>query len=196
MLAAARGHINAKGATNVSFGIADAQSLPFPAQRFDLVTCRIAPHHFEDCARFVRESARVLKPGGRLLIQDHLLPEDSAAARYIDDFERLRDPSHHCAYTESEWVAMLRRAGLQVEHTAQLVKEHLFLPWAERQDCSTETIERLVTMIETAPDKVLEWMRPQAFRMRTDGARVTDLHRASFISHHILLVGYKQEECP
>jgi ubiquinone/menaquinone biosynthesis C-methylase UbiE len=186
MLAAARAHIGANGATNVTYGVADGQDLPFQAQTFDLVTCRIAPHHFTDCARFVREGARVLKPGGRLLVQDHLLPEDPAAARYIDAFERLRDPSHHRAYAESEWVALFRKAGLRVEHTEQLVKEHPFLPWAERQDCSPETIERLVEMMETASKAVIEWMRPRGFQKRDPGTR-----EASFINRHILLAGRK-----
>ena len=47
MLASARRHIVAdNGVTNVSFQEADAEALPFEPDRFDLVTCRIAPHHF------------------------------------------------------------------------------------------------------------------------------------------------------
>ena len=192
MLAAARTHIRANSITNISFGVADAHDLPFQAQCFDLVTCRIAPHHFGDCARFVREGARVLKPGGRLLVQDHVLPEDGAAACYIDAFERLRDPSHIRAYAESEWVALFRNAGLAVEHTEQLVKEHPFLPWAERQDCSPETIGRLIQLIEEASDTVIEWMQPRAFGERAPGKRAKGAFEASFISHHILLAGYKE----
>lgn len=181
MLAAARTYICAQGVGNVAFGLADAQELPFPAQTFDLVTCRIAPHHFTDCPRFLREGARVLVPGGLLLVQDHLLPEDPIAARYVDAFERLRDPSHIGAYAESEWVALFRRAGLVVEHTEPLVKQHPFLSWAERQDCSPETIERLVGMLQGAPAPVVDWMRPRAW----------DTPQASFVDRHILLAGRK-----
>jgi ubiquinone/menaquinone biosynthesis C-methylase UbiE len=181
MLAAARDHFAAQGAQNITLSAADAEALPFPAHCFDLVTCRIAPHHFHDCPRFVRAGARVLKPGGLLLIQDHVLPEDQTAAHYVDAFERLRDPSHNRAYAESEWVAMLRNAGLRVEHSEQLVKEHAFLPWAERQDCSPETIARLVQMMEEAPDTVTEWVRPRA----------VGTPEASFINRHILLAGRK-----
>lgn len=182
MLEAARTHIRAQGVDNVTFGLADAQDLPFRDQAFDLVTCRIAPHHFADCARFLREGARVLAPGGLLLVQDHLLPEDPIAARQVDAFERLRDPSHVGAYAESEWVALFRRAGLVVEHTEPLVKEHTFLPWAERQECSPETIERLVSMLQGAPAAVVDWMRPRAW----------GTPQASFIDHHILLAGRKR----
>lgn len=192
MLVAARTHARARGATphaatphdadNVAFGVADAEDLPFPTRTFDLVTCRIAPHHFADCARFVREGARVLVPGGLLLVQDHVLPEDRSAARYVDAFERLRDPSHHRAYARSGWIALFEGAGLAVEHAEQLVKTHEFLPWAERQDCSPETIERLVVMVERAPGAVIEWMAPRAF----------GTPEATFVSRHILLAGRKR----
>ena len=105
MLEVAQAFTTAQGADNIAFERADAQDLPFDDGCYDLVTCRIAPHHFGDCARFVRECARVLRapdqakgsPGGILLVQDHVLPEGQRAARYIDDFERLRDPSHNRA---------------------------------------------------------------------------------------------------
>jgi hypothetical protein len=86
----------------------------------------------------------VLKAGGLLLVQDHVLPEDEQAARYVDAFERLRDPSHNRAYAQTEWVDMFRTARLKVEHTEQIIKRHAFMPWAERQGCTPETIERLV----------------------------------------------------
>ena len=93
MLAAAKEYIRTQGVNNVEFKQADAEGLPFKDKRFDLVTCRIAPHHFPHVDEFVSESARVLKPGGLFLLQDHVLPEDEKAANYVDGFEKLRDPS-------------------------------------------------------------------------------------------------------
>jgi hypothetical protein len=133
----------------------------------------------------------VLRPNGLLLVQDQLLPSDSAAARYIDAFERLRDPSHHRAHSEQEWVHLFRKAGLTVVHTEQVIKEHLFLPWAERQDCSRETIQQLIGLVRRAPDAVTDWMRPRAFgRPGIGGAR-----KAAFVSHHILVAG-RSEDAP
>src|SRR6476469_6894089 len=46
MLEAAEKFITSKGVTNVEFKQGDAENLPFEANTFDLVTCRIAPHNF------------------------------------------------------------------------------------------------------------------------------------------------------
>jgi len=181
MLTAAKKFIRDQGVTNIDFEPADAEDLSFGDGTFDLVTCRIAPHHFPDCARFISESSRVLKLGGLLLIQDHLLPEDAAAARYVDDFERLRDPSHHRAFSQTEWENMASQAGLQIEHTEEIIKRHPFFSWAERQGCAAETIEQLKHMLIDAPPKAAEWL--QAIDVNTPDA--------SFINHHILLAGRK-----
>jgi ubiquinone/menaquinone biosynthesis C-methylase UbiE len=181
MLDAAHRHIISQGVRNVLYTVTAAEDLPFPAQALDLVTCRIAPHHFVNCARFVRESTRVLKSNGLLLAQDHLLPEDKDAARYVDAFERLRDPSHNRGYAESEWVAMFEVAGLKVERVETLVKRHEFLPWAERQACTPQVIEQLTKLVERAPQAVLDWMQPREFG--TPGA--------TFANHHLIIAGRK-----
>ena len=99
----------------------------------------------------------------------------------MDDFERLRDPSHNCAFRESEWVAMLEAAGFRVEHTEQVVKRHDFLTWAERQGCTSETIERLVSMMEEAPPAIVAWMQPRDW----------DTPQASFANDHLIIAGRK-----
>ena len=182
MLAAAEAHLRASGVDNVTFELADAQDLPFEREHFDLVTCRIAPHHFADCPQFVREAMRVLRSGGRLVVQDHVLPSDKKAARHVDAFERLRDPSHNRAFSLDEWRQMLLDAGLQVTHTKQVTKEHTFLSWAERQDCTPETIEELVAMVQDAPQAAYEWMQPHNW----------GTPEATFRNHHLIIAGRKQ----
>lgn len=181
MLSAAEQFIRKQGVTNVVFEPADAEDLPLTDCIFDLVTCRIAPHHFSDCAGFIWEANRVLKPGGVLLIQDHVLPKDEAAAQYIDQFERLRDPSHNRAFRYLEWKNMFEKAGLNVFHTEEIIKRHQLLPWAERQGCSSETIQQLVGLLLKATPIAAEWL--QIEKSETLGL--------SFVNHHILIAGRK-----
>jgi ubiquinone/menaquinone biosynthesis C-methylase UbiE len=182
MLRAARGFLSAGTAAQYCFGVADAESLPFATGTFDLVTCRIAPHHFQDAARFVHEAARVLRTAGALLVQDHVLPEDPVAADYIDAWERLRDPSHHRAFTEAEWEAMFQRAGLAVYHIEQVAKQHAFLDWTQRQDCVPEIVGQLIELMDAAPEAVVAWVQPRGF----------GTPQASFVNHHILITGRKR----
>lgn len=112
MLAVAREQAAARGIANVLFQEADAERLPFPDGSFDVVVCRIAAHHFPDVAAFCRESARVLRAGGRLVVIDNVVPEAAELDRFINELEKLRDPSHNRALCLSEWEARFRQAGL------------------------------------------------------------------------------------
>jgi SAM-dependent methyltransferase len=133
MLRAARDHIAAQGVGNVHYCQAPAEALPFGTASFDLVLCRVAAHHFADIRAFVREAARVLRPGGRLLVSDHIGLEDADLDAFMDRFERWRDPSHVRAYSFAEWRAFCTDAGLDLAHTEDFPWEpYPFAEWTER----------------------------------------------------------------
>lgn len=52
--------------------VGDAQALPFPARRFDTVVCTLSLCSIPDERRAVQEMWRVLRPGGRLLLLEHV----------------------------------------------------------------------------------------------------------------------------
>jgi len=169
---------------SLEFHQVDAESLPYARASFDLVTCRIAPHHFPDAALFVKESARILRSGGRLVVQDHLLPEDVETSDYLNAFERLRDPSHQRGFSRREWEAMYGQAGLKIGRVETIRKKHAFLPFAERQGCSPEVIAELAAMLRDAPPGVRTWREPVGFE--------GDLREAVFSDQHILIAGGKE----
>lgn len=171
--------VDERGVENVSFEQADAENLPFEDDRFDLLTCRIAPHHFPDAQRFIWECARVLKTGAVFMLQDHVLPDDREAARFVDRFERRRDPSHHRAFAEAEWLAMFGRAGFVVEHREHYLKRHDFIPWARRQGNDDATIAELIQTLRDAPLIARDWMDPQDWGSE----------KATFLNRHILIRG-------
>ena len=55
-----------KGLKNIEFSEANAESLPFPDESFDVVTCRFGVMFFPDQVKALKECHRVLKPGGRV----------------------------------------------------------------------------------------------------------------------------------
>ena len=151
MLAAAERFVRERGAGNVTFREADATALPFAEGEFDLVTCRIAPHHFADCARFVREVARVLRPGGVAAVIDNIVPGDLGAARHINAIETLRDPSHVWAYSQGDWVGFFEAAGLAITHQEVFRKARDFDFWTGMMSVDEKTKAQLQLLITQAP---------------------------------------------
>lgn len=160
MLAQAEKLARERGLTNVETKIADATHLPFDDASFDLVTSRIAPHHFADVQRFVNECARVLKPGGLLAVDDNIAPEDAGAATYIDDYERLRDPSHARCLPLSEWRACFERAGLAVLHSETIEKQIGFEEWCGHQKTPPDVMAALRERLLAAPEAAEAQLKP------------------------------------
>jgi ubiquinone/menaquinone biosynthesis C-methylase UbiE len=164
MLKKAQEYISDQGGVeNVTFREADAEDLPFPAGSFTLLTCRIAPHHFPDVPRALREFHRVLRRGGRLVIIDTLLPDDPEIAEFYQTMEKMRDPTHVQAYREEEWVRMVEEADFIVHETRTLPKTHDFQEWAKRAGMKREAIQRLNRFFIEAPAKAHDFFQIETF---------------------------------
>lgn len=161
MLEVAAGVAAERGIKNVTFAEADAHDLGFDDASFDLVTCRIAPHHFSNPAAFVSEAARVLRPGGVFGLVDNLAPEDPAAAKWCDDFERRRDHSHLRCLPATEWHDVVSGAGLDIIAFETMGKKMLFEPWADNMAVPSETRTALLAELADADPTVAAWLRPE-----------------------------------
>jgi SAM-dependent methyltransferase len=120
--------------------LARAEEIPFADGSFDVVACRIAPHHFEDVRAAVGELARVARRV--VLIEDTLY-----AGEQVEEAERLRDPTHVRSYSEEEWRALLEGAGLTVEEARILEKSRPLHSWLARVDCVGDEAERVTELI-------------------------------------------------
>ncbi len=139
---------------NVRFVLADAEALPFPDADFDVVTARLAPHHFPSPARFVQQVARVLRPGGRFILDDNMAPEDDELDAFMDRFERWRDPSHVRALRLSEWRSLCEESGLRVIHTDPLTKKvYPYVEWTERMRLPHKESEGLAQWLQSVSAK-------------------------------------------
>ncbi len=145
----------------MTFERADAESLPYPDASFDLVTCRIAPHHFPHPDRFVSEAARVLRPEGRFGLVDNVVPDDPVAAGFANDWERLRDPSHLRCLSLNEWLELLSTAGFRIFHSELLAKRIVFSAWADNMDVQRDARPALLADLRAAPESAVEFLRPE-----------------------------------
>jgi ubiquinone/menaquinone biosynthesis C-methylase UbiE len=172
MLAQAQRLAAAKGYANMETAHADAEALPFADASFDLVTCRIAPHHFPDIPAFVAEVWRVLKGGGTFALVDNIAPDalstpgfspaelQEAAASY-NTFEKLRDPSHGRCLGMAEWSDLLGERGFRLVHTERLPKDMEFEPWVERMSVAAGDVARLRAMLTDGSPALKAFLRPR-----------------------------------
>lgn len=175
MVAAARRLAAERDAANTAFLLADVHGLPFGDGRFDLVTCRIAPHHFADIAAAIREVARVLKPGGRFVVEDSLAPDEPDEAAFLERLEKRRDPTHVHSLTREAWLAVLDEAGLAVTRETLHGKHHDFDLWIRRTGLDEAEIAAISADILAAPEP----LRRRLFDI--EDAHVSVLHDRKLI---------------
>jgi SAM-dependent methyltransferase len=121
----------AAGVENVTFAVGDATQLA-GLTGFDGALARFALHHIPVPGRVVERLAGAVKPGGAVVIADHLADEDADAAAWAQELERLRDPSHWSSLTAHRLRELGRRAGLELEAEEILPLDLDFEDWLER----------------------------------------------------------------
>jgi ubiquinone/menaquinone biosynthesis C-methylase UbiE len=136
MLECARRRASNTG-VEVTLTEASATELPFPDASFDTVVCALALCCIPDDRGAVAEMHRVLKPGGTLLLLDHVISNNFA----IRMGQRLLDP------------VLVKCAGdHQLRRPLHLVREAGFTVTA-RDRYSLGMIERLAAVKNAAPGR-------------------------------------------
>ena len=133
-----------------------AETFPYADAVFDLVTCRVAAHHFSDPAAFVTETARVLKPGGAFVLIDGSVEDGQPEAEeWIHALEKYRDPSHHRFLTPRTWARLCEQAGLRVISSELQPFKQPDLNWYfETAATSPENRAKVLALIRTASPQV------------------------------------------
>jgi len=156
MLKLARSAGEGMAQDNLRWVRGDVMAMPFPDASIDVVCSRRAPHHFPQLRPALLEMFRVLRPGGKLVIDDRSVPEDPEVDEMMNRLDRLHDPSHVREYPVEEWRKELSTAGFKVQEV-QEYRRHLPLTSltgnAEPDDA--KEIERVVgSMPEDLRDRM------------------------------------------
>jgi SAM-dependent methyltransferase len=121
--------------------VASAERLPFEDGSFDVVACRIAPHHFQDIRKAVAEMARVTQR--LVVIEDNVFTDER-----VEEAEKLRDPTHVRCYSEEEWKVMLTEAGLEVEQLERFERHPVVDDWLARVDTPPADAQRVRDLLD------------------------------------------------
>jgi len=97
----------------------DAETLPFSDNRFDTVVCALSLCSIPNSTKAIAEMARVLKPGGRLLLLDHIGSTwpPIHAAQWLLERLTIRAAGEH--FTRRQ-LPLVKAAGLQIVQTQRL----------------------------------------------------------------------------
>ncbi len=146
---------------HIALAAADATRLPFNDGMFGIVTCRFSVHHFTHAIPAMQEMARVLAPGGRLVIGEFGMPEDPDKAAYFNRMERLRGHSHVQAFSESQLREMMADIGCPVQDGRLLKREMLASEWFETANTTDENREAARKMLWDGLEGDLAGLSPQ-----------------------------------
>jgi len=154
MLAQGRLLAAERGVANVAFERGDVEHLPFPDAAFDLVTSRYSAHHVPRPAVAVAELARVLRPGGTLLLADVVAPDDPASDTFLNAIELLRDTSHVRDHSLAQWRGMLEGVGFVVDELGVWPLRLEFKSWVRRMGTPEPTVAQIGALFDVAPAEV------------------------------------------
>ena len=167
--------------SNLTLCLGDAEALPFQSNTFDVVACRHAAHHFADLDRGLREMTRVVKVGGRVVLEDTCAPEAPTLASQMNEWERRRDRSHRENRPPSRLRQMLEAAGLRVETDTLGLVQQTFGDWVRRAGVPQPEADALRASFLSASSEVRAAFR---IRLEADGT----LH---FAWNEVVILGVK-----
>ncbi len=133
-----------------------AELLPFADASLDLVTCRVAAHHFKDFESALDAAQRVLKTGGTLVMADSVSPEDDSVSQWMNNIELRRDFSHVENRKISVIRQMLSRRGLDITGTETTRVYLMFNEWVARTKVPDQEAADLRRDFLSAPHEVKE----------------------------------------
>lgn len=162
MLAVVAEQAHKRGLAAIETRHGAAERLPFGDDSFDLIVTRYSAHHWGNVPRALAECARVIVPGGRLIVIDMIAPEPALLDTSLQTLELLRDASHVRDYRASEWRAMLLAADFR-EPAFDTWKLQLdFASWIARIGTPPARVAALHTVFEALPTEAREYFRVTA----------------------------------
>ena len=105
MLNLARTRLEREGLRNVQLRQGDIYALPVERDGYDLVIVHQVLHYLDDPSRALREAARTLRPGGRLVVVDF--------APHTHELLREQHAHRRLGFSREEVDGFLREAGLE-----------------------------------------------------------------------------------
>jgi ubiquinone/menaquinone biosynthesis C-methylase UbiE len=151
-LESARAEAARRGLTNVTFLQGNVENLQLEPGSFRIALCRFAFHHFPRPELVLAEMKRVLTRDGRIVLADMLASEDPEKAGYHNRIERLCDPTHAEALSESRFRRMFGDLGLRVAFEIKGETTYALVDWLRHGGPGPEATQEIEALMRDSID--------------------------------------------
>ncbi len=126
----------AKNLAGVDWVVGDCENLPFEENSFDAIICSNSFHHYPNPQRFFNSAKKVLRPGGRLILQDYTAPGPILWLMNHTEMPLANLVGHGdvAAYSLAQIKEFCIKAGLKVEKLGRAKKFRLHLVARKKLD--------------------------------------------------------------
>jgi SAM-dependent methyltransferase len=148
-----------RGSLNGRLFVADARAVPLPENTTDLVTARMVYHHLPDVDSAIRESYRVLTPGGKLIVSEYVPPDEEALAFERQVFD-IKEPERHL-WTGEQLAALIItnwNSGGEVLLDNDIMPQYSVRDWMNKSGLSEDIREAVLTFYMDAPPEIVKKM--------------------------------------
>ena len=142
---------------NVEVMVGDGEHLPFDDFSFDLAATLRTLHHTRRPELLIAELARVVRPGGLLLVVDQIAPVDPLEAFELNRFERARDPSTTRVLAEGDLRALFDANGLVLQREDIVHEPRDLDSYLDLAGCEGFDRERAHSLAPAGYEGVLGW---------------------------------------
>jgi SAM-dependent methyltransferase len=141
-----------EGIGNVEFSVGDATALGFEDGSFDGAVTRFSFHHIPAPWRAMGEMARVVRPGGWIVVSDFIADPDRDVYAAVEEIERLRDPSHWSCLTAEQLRTIGEQFPLEVESEQLIAFDLDYEDWLRRGSGGPAAAELIERLLERLPE--------------------------------------------
>ena len=144
----------------VNFVEMDADRMIYPDAAFDTVALSNSLHHLRDMPHVLEEMRRVLKPGGRFIIQEMYQDNQSAPQmshvmlhHWCAEIDRLRGECHDPTMTRAQILGVIQGLNLSetdifdLDYTSEVSNDDKTRAWLERQ------IDKALELVPGKPER-------------------------------------------